>query len=179
MMKLRTPKKVLSDQGSQYISEDLRKNLTSNNIDHKTTSAYNPSGNSISERLNKTIAEVCRIYKGCSVFNLKGFIETRLNETYHRILSATMSEIINNYASIDQLKRELKHTELKVNAKFMHKSNNEKSNKLKKRHTYRVGDLVFMRLHNPDKIHDLYSGPFKILAISKDGNVITIDEISK
>ncbi|KAG0438124.1 Pro-Pol polyprotein [Dictyocoela muelleri] len=179
MMKLGTPKKVLSDQGRQYISEDFRKYLTSNNIDHITTIAYNPSGNSISERLNKTITEVCHIYKGFSVFNLKGFIETRQYETYHRILSATPSEIINNYASIDPLKRELKHIELKVKEKLMHKSNNQKSNKLRKRHTYRVGDLVFKRLHNPDKIHNLYSGPFKILAISKDGNVITIDEISK
>ncbi|KAG0420352.1 Endogenous retrovirus group K member 11 Pol protein [Dictyocoela roeselum] len=134
-----TPKKMLSDQGRQYISEKFREFLTSNNIVHITTSVYNPTGNSISERLNKTIAEVCRIYKGYDVFDLKRLIETRLNETYHRIISATPSEIINKYASIDLLKRKLDCSGVKVKEKAMHERNKETSNRFRKKHIYREG----------------------------------------
>lgn len=39
--------------------------------------------------------------------------------------------------------------------------------------------MFFKRLHNPDKINDLFSGPFKIIAISNDHNVVTIEEDNK
>lgn len=48
-----------------------------------------------------------------------------------------------------------------------------------KRHHYKVSEFVFKKLNNPYKIQDLYAGPFKIIKISRDNNVVVIDEKSK
>ncbi|KAG0439306.1 Transposon Tf2-9 polyprotein [Dictyocoela muelleri] len=173
------PKKILSDQGRQYISELFKKTLKSKNIAHILTSAYNPTGNSISERLNKTIADICRIYKGTSIANLKRLIETRINHTYHRALDMSPHEIIFKYSKIDPFKRELKNENKSSNERKINEESVKRINRKRRKFLYKEGDLVFKKLHNPDKIQDLYAGPFKIIKLSEDKNVVLIDEKSK
>ncbi|MEG0578157.1 MAG: RNase H-like domain-containing protein, partial [Bacilli bacterium] len=58
------PIKILSDQGRQYISSNFKNILNRYGIKQYITTSHNPTGNSISERINKTIAEVCRMSRG-------------------------------------------------------------------------------------------------------------------
>lgn len=53
------------------------------------TSPYNPTGNSISERVNANIVTVLRIYKRCSIKHLKQLIENRINNLVHSALKMT------------------------------------------------------------------------------------------
>ncbi|KAG0419942.1 Pro-Pol polyprotein [Dictyocoela roeselum] len=114
------PKKILSDQGRQYISETFKEILKQNNVQHILTSPHNPTGNSVSERINKTIADICRIYKGVSIYRLKRLIENRINHTYHRALNLSPHETVFKYSKLDPLKRELNNhnksiMEVKIN----------------------------------------------------------------
>ncbi|KAG0420474.1 Transposon Tf2-6 polyprotein [Dictyocoela roeselum] len=177
--RLGCPKKLLTDQGRQYISEYFRDMLKANDIIHITTSAYNPTGNSISERINTTIGDICRMSKGKSVFELKRLIETRLNHTYHRVLESSPYEILFKYSAIDPIKRMKEKGKAESNEKIVKWQNNRRTNEARKSHKYTVGDKVFKRTHHPDKINDIYSGPFEILEVSKDENVVTINEPTK
>ncbi|KAG0420329.1 Transposon Tf2-6 polyprotein [Dictyocoela roeselum] len=179
LSKLGHPKKFLSDQGRQYVSESFKRLLKSKNILHITTSAYNPTGNSISERINKTIGDIYRMFKGHSVYELKRLIETRLNHTYHRIIKTSPYEIIYQYSPIDPIKRKYKGCKASVNEKKMQIRNNKKTNKTRKMHKYKVGDKVFRKTHSPDKINDLYLRPFDIMEVSSDGNIVTINKPNK
>lgn len=53
--KFRKPISLLSDRGRQYISQNFENFLKKEGVKHLITSPYNPTGNSISERINQTI----------------------------------------------------------------------------------------------------------------------------
>lgn len=57
-------KRIITDQGRQYMSENFEALLNSHGIQHKSTTPHNPTGNSISERINGQINDILRIYKG-------------------------------------------------------------------------------------------------------------------
>lgn len=46
------PSKILTDQGRQYIAQDIQDFFIENNIKHIKTTPFNPECNGISERLN-------------------------------------------------------------------------------------------------------------------------------
>ncbi|KAG0417629.1 Gag-Pro-Pol polyprotein [Dictyocoela roeselum] len=77
--KFGAPSKFLSDQGRQYIASEFKNLLKSYKIKHVLSSPYNPTCNSISERINSTILQVCRLNRGKSLPVLKKAIEIRLN----------------------------------------------------------------------------------------------------
>ncbi|KAG0439644.1 Transposon Tf2-9 polyprotein [Dictyocoela muelleri] len=56
------PKMLATDQGRQYISALFEDKLKLYRVKHIQTSAYNPTGNSVSERKNSVILQVCRIF---------------------------------------------------------------------------------------------------------------------
>ncbi|KAG0437948.1 Pol polyprotein [Dictyocoela muelleri] len=127
------PKKLLSDQGRQYISDMLKAILKTNKVQHILASAYNPTGNSVSERINKTIADICRIYKGSSIHLLKNLIEIRINHTYHCALDFSPHEIVFKYSKLDPFKREVKNQkktvkEIKINENSSKRMNKNKRN---------------------------------------------------
>ncbi|KAG0430132.1 Transposon Tf2-6 polyprotein [Dictyocoela muelleri] len=57
------PKTLLSDNGKCYTSQSSKEFFKSYNIKQIFTSPFNPTGNSISERLNQSISDVLRILK--------------------------------------------------------------------------------------------------------------------
>lgn len=66
-------------------------------IEHHKTTAYNSTGNSVSERINKTIGEVLRCRRGKTLRKTMVTINRRLQETYHRTIGTTPKEVIVNY----------------------------------------------------------------------------------
>ncbi|KAG0442482.1 Pro-Pol polyprotein [Dictyocoela muelleri] len=52
LTKMKKPIKILTDQGRQFISSKFKEHLKALNINHFMTSPYNPTGNSIVERIN-------------------------------------------------------------------------------------------------------------------------------
>lgn len=78
------PKKILTDRGRQYIASDFNDFIKKYDIKHVMTSPYNPTANGISERINSTIKNILRIYKGHNLRQIIQKIEVNLNYCYHR-----------------------------------------------------------------------------------------------
>lgn len=73
------PKSILSDQGRCYSSREFKEYCKERGIIHIMTSPYNPTGNSISERINGVITSCLRIYKGDKITKILKIIEKRIN----------------------------------------------------------------------------------------------------
>ncbi|KRH92115.1 transposable element, partial [Pseudoloma neurophilia] len=87
------PKTFLSDNGSNYTSNKLKDYLSSKKIQQKFTSVYNPTGNSISERINANLIICLKIYRGWSLDLVKEAIENRCNHLYNKRLKTTPDKI--------------------------------------------------------------------------------------
>ncbi|KAM7307342.1 K02A2.6-like [Ixodes scapularis] len=57
------PKVVITDRGSSFMAELTREILRLSHTDHRRTTAYHPQTNELTERLNKTIADMISIEK--------------------------------------------------------------------------------------------------------------------
>jgi transposase InsO family protein len=55
-----TPKSFPTDNGSEYISNELKDHLRQKGIVHQYTTPYSPESNCVAERLNRTIGESLR-----------------------------------------------------------------------------------------------------------------------
>ncbi|KAF0985655.1 hypothetical protein HZS_7289 [Henneguya salminicola] len=58
------PQTIISDQGRPYIAKTYKDLLRNYQIQASFTSTYNPTGNTISERINSTISATLRLCKG-------------------------------------------------------------------------------------------------------------------
>ncbi|KAG0442500.1 hypothetical protein DMUE_0231 [Dictyocoela muelleri] len=88
--------------------------------------------------------------------------------------------MIFKYSPFDIFKRNLQNQISKAKEKEIANSLNENLIRNKKRikHRYKIGDLVFKKTTNPDKIEDKWHGPFKIEKIINE-NMFLIDKIKR
>ena len=80
-----TPKILLSDRGTQFVSETFQNWLEEKRVKMIHTSPYNPQRNAVSERLNAVIGVVLRIKKEASTQELINSIRTRINCAVSRV----------------------------------------------------------------------------------------------
>ncbi|KAG0420282.1 Transposon Tf2-8 polyprotein, partial [Dictyocoela roeselum] len=71
LQKMIKPKKILTDQGRQFISSKFEDHLKKLDIQHIMTSPYNPTGNSIVERINLEIRLCLILSRNESIEKLK------------------------------------------------------------------------------------------------------------
>ena len=88
------PQTLLTDNASYYISDQFTEYLSNMGILHLRSSIYNPTGNSLSERINSDIVVILKIYKGWSLNLFTLVIENRINNTYNSFLRSTPTKII-------------------------------------------------------------------------------------
>ncbi len=93
-------KKFLSDNGRQYTSIVLKNFLEKSGIQHVFTTPYNPTANSIAERLNQDIDKGFSILKGSQARGIVQRIELGLNESVNRTTGYSPTELIsqNSYS---------------------------------------------------------------------------------
>lgn len=178
--KHKLPKTILTDQGRQFISEKFKILLTNNNIEHKTTSVYNPTGNSITERINKQIGDGLRLLKKSSLPVLEEKILVKLNDNYNRTIQMTPREAWNMKNQDPASESYVKLVENNFKNKI---KNYNFTNRKRKVYNYKVGEKVFKRNHSQDKTEDCYLGPYEITAVKndkiflKESNKITVNNV--
>jgi len=173
MKRNKTVKRIITDQGRQYMSENFKALLTSHGIQHKYTTSHNPTGNSISERINGQINDILRIYKGESLNRIKEKIETRINMTNNKTLGCTPHEIVfkaSPYTSLP-LQRSIDIKDIKEKIRTCVKRSENNTNTRRRSHIYHEGDRVYKRNFSPDKIDPKWKGPYQITKIHGDNNV--------
>lgn len=88
------PEILHSDKGTCFTSKDFKEFLCRYGIKLTTTIGYNPTGNSVVERVNQTIGNIIRIYKGFDLENVVSLICNNLNNTYHSTIETSPSNLV-------------------------------------------------------------------------------------
>ncbi|KAG0441142.1 Transposon Tf2-8 polyprotein [Dictyocoela muelleri] len=172
-----TPKKILTDLGRQYISNTFERFLKSNCIKHIQTSPYNPTANGISERINSTIKNILRIYKGKLLKDVIAKIETNLNFTYHSIMKTSPFEILHGYSIFEVTnKNNNKCLDLKQAEKNRKIKDQEKKNRERIDLAIKKGDYVLRKNVVQDKILDKFLGLFQVVEVNKMRGNVWVDE---
>lgn len=86
--------KMITDQGRQYTFFTFNTLMTKYNIQHNMKTAYNPTGNAISERINIQINKILRLSRKETLNEIKRRTMIRLNYTHHRAINSTPYELL-------------------------------------------------------------------------------------
>ncbi|MGL4850739.1 MAG: reverse transcriptase domain-containing protein [Clostridium sp.] len=169
------PKSLLSDQGRQFTSDEFRAFLKRYNVCHETSSAYNPTGNSVVERANQVIGNGLRCLHNLPILKSLKLIENAMCNSYHSTLGTTPYQLIYekhpmnpfvqgkiNYHQIRRRKKELAEKDLELRNRF-------RRNKL-----YRLKQLVLIRSPMGGKLDARWEGPFTILKTSNKRNFVIV-----
>lgn len=193
-------KTILTDNGSQFISDLWRNTLKDLGIKVIYTTVRNPRPNT-TERVNKEIGRLFRTY--CHS-NHKGWVavlpklEELYNNTCHDTTGFTPCEILygeSNKLTFDSsLPEKLKTLDLDVvrekvrqNLKTSSANRQEKFNRTMRTVIYQIGDLVKIHKLNKSeakkkitkKFELLYEGPYVVAAVPSINVYVLIDPISK
>lgn len=164
--KLQPPKEILSDNGLCYKATETANFMKEKGITQRFATKYNPTGNSISERINSTITACLRIYKNWPLEVIKIVIENRFNTQYHSAIGRTPQSVINEFKKNPQLVIKTTQTEADV----------ERMNKGRHHFEYQAGDFILKKNIRKSKLDQLYIGPYKIVEIQKGNQVIVIED---
>ncbi|KAG0434444.1 hypothetical protein DMUE_5182 [Dictyocoela muelleri] len=107
-------------------SDDTKRFFSNLNIQQIFSSPYNPTCNSLSERINKSISDILTINKGLEIKNIKEVIENRLNKIINTTTKMTSDEIIKNNLTLNLYK-------------------NKNKRKFGINHVYKEGDEILIR----------------------------------
>ncbi|KAG0441657.1 Pro-Pol polyprotein [Dictyocoela muelleri] len=134
LSEFKIPQTILSDNGLCYVSKKTKNYMKSKGIKQIFTTPYNPTGNSISERINQIITKILRIYKGWNLEQIKIIIENRINKIVNTSFGNSPEEILkfNKQAKdfhLNENKYENKNQKVKNKNRKYHRYKNTPQNK--------------------------------------------------
>lgn len=177
------PKTFLSDRGRQFTSEKFANFLGQNNIKQILTSTFNPTGNSISERINQRITFLLSISKGKGLFEAIKTINYAINNIHNRNVGYTPFELCKKRSLIDPFNREISIDFDQIYENYKKKAEKELLKRNKKRITasdYVLGDIVYKKENvTKDKLGIKWKGPYEVVRINKTKNVLWLKKDNK
>eukprot|EP00477_Mikrocytos_mackini_P002368 GAHX01002627.1.p1 GENE.GAHX01002627.1~~GAHX01002627.1.p1 ORF type:complete len:943 (-),score=146.49 GAHX01002627.1:47-2875(-) len=171
------PSELITDNGKQFVGKEMKNLCARYNIKHRPCSPYNPTSNSISERISQVLGNTLRIFRNENIQKCLEIAERNLNETVNRTLKTTPSIIMNGRSIVDPLKRNLK-TDLEDIYNTIKKDrlhDLEVNNKKRKTNIrFQIGDSVLNKQHIRKKLDEVYTGPYTIIELGGNRNKIRI-----
>lgn len=168
------PAIIITDQGRQFLSDEYIKFCNENDIKRITTTAYNPTANSVVERVHRTLGNMIRIYKNDS--NLQRFLkkaENNINLGYHTGIKCSPVDLIKKRNPIN-IENYVKEINCDINAALQKA---EKMKSLQKRNmkrrdvNLRIGDMVMIRKgQRKNKFDLIWEGPYEIRGLKHEDN---------
>lgn len=171
-----TPRTCLTDQGRNYMSQKFKNFLETVQIKHITTTPYNPTGNSISERINQTVNRVLQTSKRIPIKRIIRRINFVLQNQPHRVLMCSPYEIRFGKSNFDENNNKLGgysdwHRQRILEAG---KENLERINQTRKKINLKIGEKIYRKKLIRKKLSPFWTGPFVIKELDPSGNVVTI-----
>lgn len=169
---------MITDQGRQYISSVFKNLLDKHSIKHVVASAQNPTGNSISERINQTINTVLRINRNSKLSKINDEIETRINYCVNRTTGFAPFKIFNTkvHDACNISERDYNDIKKKIEERILEEQN--RRNRKRKEFDFKMGMSVLKRNFSQDKVDPLWLGPYKIVAVDCHKNWVILDQDS-
>ncbi len=169
------PQYVVSDNGSQFKSQEFIELLQSYGIQPRFTSPYTPSSNGITERVHGFINNAIRINNNPIWSRQLPAIAFALRTLVHTSTKTSPAELVFK-SKMMQLSTSIDKDVDSANIANQHQARNSHTRKNKSRTPYvpEVDDLVFISNNNPTKTQPRSSGPFAIIGVNNKHNHATI-----
>jgi len=146
----------------------------------KPSTAYNPQGNSMVERIHLTLGNMLRTFElDKQVLNPKDPFSMFLNSaawalrsTYHTVLNATPGQIVFNRDMLLPIDFKADWAHIIQRKKEQIQKDNLRENNKRLAHTYKVGDKVLIT--KPGKVSKMSPprrGPYEIISVYTNGTV--------
>ena len=182
------PRILQSDQGREFDNSLIKKICAHMNIDQRLSSAYSPRTNGLVERTNRTWINIIR--KLCSFCQTlwpsfldatQIFMNNRITKAictspfealFYRksnLLIDYSNEVISPARSAEQIIADIFNAQTKFWPNLMNKSVSYHTkmtnsfNDNERIRNFNVGDIVFLRNPNNNKLDTLFDGPFRIV----------------
>lgn len=185
------PVALIADNGGEFTSQQFKQLCGVHQINVGYITPYHPQGNSLSERMHRTMKEVLRIlcnghpnqwpkYLGETQRVLNTAVHTTLGETPHfaffsrraprqvTALLPTFQEDVNEDAI------EKAHQVLRETHKTMARKYRQLANRNRKQQSVAVDDLVWVKRENTipgtsRKLNEKWTGPWKVTKVVRGG----------
>ena len=172
------PDKLVSDQGSQFTSNEFHELCESYDIQIVHTSTYNPTANSVCERVHGTINNSIRCAQNILWSQELPAIAWSLRTTFHRRLQCSPSQLVFGTSMLNPYKRipiqkTLEHAVSYSTSQA--ESEARSNNKSRTQHSFEINDLVYVKNINPSKTQPRYSGPYPILKVYEEKNACKLN----
>ncbi len=165
------PKCLLSDQGKQYTSNAVSETCKLFKIEKIFSTPYNPTGNSIAERINKIITTSLKCLKHLNFIKAISKIENAQNNSYHTSIGCSPYEFINKFSVFDPLRRDLTISSSMINKKIIEE---QKDTSKIPEISYKIGNEVLIKNLTLGKLESEWIGPGKIISINEYGNILQV-----
>jgi transposase InsO family protein len=173
------PEHLGFDGGSEYKAEfnQLRANY---GLKRHETTAYNPQSNGIIERVHKVLGDALRTFE-LSGQNLDDddpwtpFLSAAayaIRSTYHTTLQASPAQLVFGRDMLLPLKFKVDWARVKQRRQTEMARNNQRENRSRLPHKYRIGDLVLVEVPGVRaKLTPPRKGPYKVVRVYTNGTV--------
>jgi Integrase zinc binding domain len=176
------PTEIVFDKGTEFMGEFAQMVANDYGIKRKGITVRNPQANAIVERIHQTIGNILRTFQ---LHNNEGLDPSdpwsgilaaamfAVRATYHTTLRATPAQLVFGRDAVLNTKFEADWNFIKQNKQKLIHTNNERENKNRHEHQYKVNDQVLCEgKPNLSKFGStLWEGPFKISKVNENGTV--------
>lgn len=163
------PRKMICDNGRTFIAKEFLKRSEALGIKVKYITPYNPTSNSICERVHSVLGNVIRINKGKDLDEILALTGDLLRSTYHSGIGMTPMKLIFNREKFNLKVKQPEKSEMLLkaieSAKNQALKNKERTNAKRIDIEFNVGDLVLIRVENPSKFDEKFRGPYEVVNV--------------
>eukprot|EP00977_Amphora_coffeiformis_P009356 scaffold2144_cov98-Amphora_coffeaeformis.AAC.1 len=179
------PLRCIHDQGSEFVGPEFQTLMTKSGIESRTTTARNPQGNSIIERIHLTVGQVIRtlqaLHEPKTVSEAQRLIDRAMATAMHATRCASSSALKNLSPGAIVFHRDMlldiplhadiltlqQHRQALIDARLL------QANRKRVRHDYTVGERVLKRsvIGLSDKMKPSFTGPYVITQVHTNGTV--------
>ncbi|KAF9761647.1 Gag-Pol polyprotein [Nosema granulosis] len=149
--------------------------MSEHNIKHITSSAYNPTGNSVVERMNQTIGNSLRCLRSTPLKEAVDKTSKGICYSYHQTLGCSPFEALHNKnpfnskIKVNSNRQTILRNKIKQAEKDLKRTNR---NRLP--HIYNPGDMVYIKCPFYDKMEVRWQGPFPVETMDTKRNYAII-----
>lgn len=183
------PKRIITDQGTQFTSKEFQEFITKAGIEHRMTTSYHPQTNGIDERVNGTVIKILRYYTKENQIDWDDHLKWTLylyNNTVHNSTGYSPYQVLFSRDSRSPLKpthsealNQLCNNDFNNTAEAIRADVNERNkrsqdvqskyyNRKRTKPKFYVGQFVYLKVHTPT------TGYTKKLSMNWEGPVVII-----
>ena len=177
------PERCVHDNGGEFLGWEFQRVLKKSNVKSVSTSTYNPTANSVCERMHQTMGNILRtlLHGRDSPANLNEANELidealsicshALRTSVHTTLGSSPGALVFNRDMFLNIPLMADWHAITTKREHVINENLRRMNKKRRRHDYIVGQKVLKLLIDPTKLGERTMGPYKIDRVHVNGTL--------